>query len=232
MMNNQDKLLVSSIGLVLIIWGSTVQAATHMITFEEPGISAMENIPVQVYPTQVPAGAQLATMFLPSVGVLFSSGAGYAAVVDHGYPHLTPSAPNVLGGTNALGQLDYTAPITVTFFNPSHTTQKATTDFVQVLGDWAGLGSGSVTMIAYDKTGILLGSVTDIDNYPFGQGPLLTLNMSGIHSAVLSGTSGTVGFDNFEFNIPLVPEPNTWALLLVGLGLLCFVAHRRKIISV
>lgn len=81
-----------------------------------------------------------------------------------------------------------------------------------------GFGFGAVTRAAYDLSGVFLGSVTSIDDKPLGDGSVLALSLSGIHSVVLSGTSGTVGFDNFEFNIPLVPEPNAWVLLIAGLG--------------
>ena len=85
-----------------------------------------------------------------------------------------------------------------------------------MLGDLFGLGSGSVTLSAFDYLGNFLGSVTDTDNKPLGSGPVLTLNLAGIHKVTFSGTSGTVAFDNFEFGdltAAAVPGP------IVGAGL-------------
>ena len=61
------------------------QAHAATITFEEAGLVAMNNSPGSA----VPIGAQLSNQFLATDGVLFTSGAGYAAVVDHGFPALT-----------------------------------------------------------------------------------------------------------------------------------------------
>ncbi|WP_258039333.1 PEP-CTERM sorting domain-containing protein [Nitrosomonas ureae] len=230
MLNIKHKYIINIGILILIGWANLIQAATHLITFEEPGISAMENSYIPV-----PSGARLDNLFLSTLGVSFSSGVGYAAVVDHGAPSfLTPSSPNVLGGTTASGILDYSAPIIISFFDPSQIAQKATTNFVKVLGDFAGLGSGTITMTAYDSFGTILGSITDTDNKPFGQGPVLALHLNGIHSIVLSGSSNTVGFDNLEFNTPLlpVPEPETYTMLLAGLGLLGFLARCREFICI
>ena len=84
--------------------------AATIITFEEAGLVAMGNSPGTV----VPVGAQLSNQFLATNGVSFSSGAGYAAVVDHGQlPIYTPTPPNLIGGTTAGGNLDYSATIVV-----------------------------------------------------------------------------------------------------------------------
>jgi len=188
------------------------QAQATLITFEEPVLVAMANSPGSA----VPAGAQLSNQFLATDGVSFSSGAGYAAVANHGFPLLTPSPPNLIGGTNADGTLNYAAPITASFFTTANTSIFATTNYVSVLGDLFGAGSGTVTLSAFDYLGNFLGSVTDTDNKPLGSGPVLTLNLAGIHKVTFSGTSGTVAFDNFEFGdltAAAVPGP------IVGAGL-------------
>jgi PEP-CTERM motif len=216
----------AAIAAVLLTLAGQAQAST--ITFEEPGLVAMSNSPGAA----VPIGAQLSNQFLSTLGASFTSGAGFAAVVDHGFPSLTPSPPNIIGGTTAGGLLDYSAPIGVSFFTPANTSIVATTSFVSVLGDLFGLGSGTVTLSAFDYLGNLLGSVSDVDNYPLGTGPVLTLNIAGIHSVSFSGTSGTVGFDNFQFGaltaVAPVPEPSTWAMMLLGFTGIGFMAYRRK----
>lgn len=204
------------------------QSHATTITFEEVGLVAMGNSPGAA----VPVGAQLSNQFLAASGVLFTSGAGYAAVVDHGYPWLTPTPPNIIGGTTANGTLDYSAAIGASFFTVANTSILATTNFVSVLGETYGLGSGTVTLSAYDYLGNLLGSVSDTDNYPLGTGPTLTLNFAGIHSVTFTGTSGTVGFDNFQFGeltaVAAVPEPATWALMILGFAGVGFMVYRRK----
>lgn len=208
--------------------------AATTITFEEQGPVAMGNSPGAA----VPVAAQLSNYYL-SLGVKFSSGAGYAAIVDHGFPALTPSPPSIIGGTSAAGTLDYTAAITASFFDPSDGITKATTSSVSVLGDLYGLGSGSIFMNVYDVDGNLLGSVSDVDSYPLGTGGVLSFSGAGIHSVSFYSNNGTVGFDNFTFEAlrvvgaPGVPEPATWAMLLLGFGLIGGAMRtRRRSVSV
>jgi hypothetical protein len=199
---------------ILAIAAMTVagQAQATLITFEEAVLAAMSNSPGSA----VPIGAQLSNQFLATDGVSFTSGAGYAAVANHGFPLLTPTPPNIIGGTNADGTLNYAAPISASFFTTANPLISATTNSVSVLGDWFGLGSGSVTLSAFDYLGNFLGSVTDTDNKPPGSGPILTLNLTGIHSVTFSSTSGTVGFDNFQFGeLTAAPVPGP----IVGAGL-------------
>jgi hypothetical protein len=199
--------------------------AATTITFDPPEITGMTNLPGLL----VPVGSRLTSFYLP-YGVKFTSLGGFAAVADHGFPTLTPSAPNILGGTNADGTLNYGAPITISFFKPGNGSVKGTTSSVKILGELFGAGSGSVSLSAFGLTGNLLGTVSDTDNYPLGSGPVLSFSAAGIHSIVLTGTSGTVGYDNLEFaNIAAAtPEPEAWASMALGLGLAGWVARRRK----
>lgn len=211
--------ILGLVGAIALGWTASASAAT--ITFEEPGLTAMGNSPGLL----VPVGARLSDQFELSDGVAFSSGGGFVAVVDHSpSPTATPSPPNVIGGTTADGRLDYRAPITAAFFAPSG-GGGGVTDFVKVLGDFLA-GGGTVTLQAFDPLGVLLGSVTDTDNHPAGHGPVLSFSHANIHSVVITETSGTVGFDNFQFDTPTavaaagVPEPAGWAMMVAGFGLL------------
>ena len=72
-----------------------IPAQAALITFEEPGLVGMPNSPGAV----VPPGSQLSDFFLPTLGVSFSSGADFVAVVDH-YPpdpDATPTPPSTCG---------------------------------------------------------------------------------------------------------------------------------------
>lgn len=200
--------------------------ANTIITFET--LPGMGNSPGAA----VPAGSQLSTQFLASDGVSFSSGAGYAAVVDH-VPGCgatcTPTPPNIIGGTAANGTLNYGVPITAAFFSTANTAVKATTGFVQVLGETFPDGS-TVTLEAYGLAGNLLGSASASEGAVFGQGATLSLTLAGIHSVRFYSNGGTVGFDNFEFGdlAAAVPEPASWAMMIAGFGIAGMALRRRE----
>ena len=210
---------------------ATVAHAATVITFEEApnGLAAMVNAPGTV----VPLASQLTNQYLASSGVSFTSLAGYAALVNHGAGNPTASIPNIIGGTTADGRLDYDAAITISFFDIANTSVKAVTDSFKIQGDWVPLGTGQVFATAFDADGNVLASTSDTDNKVFGvSGPVLQFSIAGIHSVVISGDNGTVGFDQLEYGTLLaVPEPGTWALLAVGLAL-CWVSriagHRQR----
>lgn len=67
---------------------------------------------------------------------------------------------------------------------------------------------------------------------PTGPGDFLsTANLTGITARyvrynVLGAAGGNVGLSNISFNA--VPEPSTWALLIVGFGMVGVAARRRK----
>lgn len=218
-----------AIGLATILALGTIPgaaSATTVLTFDSH--AAMGNTPG----AGVPLAARLSTDYLLSNGVSFSSGGGFAAVVDH-VPNCapcTPTPPNILGGTNASGALDYSAAITATFFLPSNTSQMATTNFVRVLGDQFPLGRGTLTLEAYGVLGNLLASTSLADVGP--QGTVLDLNIAanGIHSVRFYSDNATVGFDNFEFGdlVGVVPEPSTWAMLILGMGFVGLAMRRRR----
>jgi hypothetical protein len=218
-----------AVALVVALVGVPAGAHAAVITFEEAvAPAAMNNSPGAA----VPVGSRLTNQYL-SQGVLFSSAAGYAAVVFHlaSPENATPSFPNVIGGTLANDTLSYGSAITATFVQPGNAGVLATTNFVRVLGDRFPLGSGTVTMSAFGLNGALLGSTTVNDVGPVGTGPVLELSLSGIHRVTLVGTSNTVAFDNFEFGslaIPSVPVPAPATLGLLALGLAGVGAMRRS----
>src|SRR5437660_570074 len=107
---------IAAAAAALSLAAGAAGATVNTITFEEAGLTAMVNTPGAV----VPLGAQLSNQFLSTLGAQFSSGANFVAVVNHGFPSLTPTPPNIIGGTTADGRLDYSAAIRVAFFDPTN----------------------------------------------------------------------------------------------------------------
>ena len=210
---------------------TSAQAA--IITFEEvsSGLTAMSN----AVGSAIPTNSRLTNQYLSSYGVSFTSGAGYAALVNHGSGNPSASVPNIIGGTTINGTLDYNTPITISFFDMANPSNKAVTNTFAIQGDWFPLGFGQIFATAFNTEGLELGSTSDTDNKIFGvSGPLLQFNIANIHSVIIGGNNGTVGFDQLEFGdlspvaVADVPLPATLALMMSGLGLLGFSARRRK----
>ncbi len=210
-----------------LVFGMVVSVDATVVTFEEMpgGLTAMPNAAVVV-----PAESRLTNQYLASHGVSFTSLAGFAALVNHGFGFPTASVPNIIGGTDVNGVLNYTQPLTISFFEAANPSVKAVTDNFKIQGDWYpfGPGFGSIFATAYGPAGNVLGSTSDTDDKPFGvAGPVLQFNFPGIHSVVISGDQGSVGFDQLDFGaLTAVPEASGWMLVGAGLGLT--VWRRRK----
>ena len=229
-MKNGKFLNSALIAVLAFSFISSAHAA--IITFEEvsSGLTAMSNS----VGSTIPTNSRLTNQYLSSNGVSFTSGAGYAALVNHGSGNPSASVPNIIGGTTAGGLLDYNAPITISFFDVANPSNKAVTNAFAIQGDWFPLGFGQIFATAFSAEGVLLGSTSDTDNKVFGvSGPLLQFNYTGIHSVIISGDNGTVGFDQLEFGdlttatVATVPVPASLVLMMSGLGLLGFSARRR-----
>tara|TARA_R110002095_G_C4206968_1_gene235648 strand:+ start:330 stop:1091 length:762 start_codon:yes stop_codon:yes gene_type:complete len=195
-----------------MLFNASAQAVT--LTFDT--LPAMANSPGDT----VPLVNQLNDAFVSTDGVMFSSAAGYVAVVNHA-PAPTVSPPNVIAGVSAAGTLSYGTAIDISFFDPSSPARLATTDFVSIRGDRAPLAGSTATMEIFDISGASLGSVTDTDS---SLGLTLTLSSPGIHSVRLTqssagfGLDGTIGFDNLEFNaVTAVPLPAALPLFVAAL---------------
>jgi hypothetical protein len=72
-----------------------------------------------------------------------------------------------------------------------------------------------------------IGSTREFFNWQNIDTVLITTT-GGTHHSSLSGTGTSFAMDNLIINSP-VPEPETYAMLLAGLGLVAFMARRRKI---
>ena len=97
---------------------------------------------------------------------------------------------------------------------------------------------GGTAITAFDRNGNILGSVTNT-----GLGieflGLVTDNganaIAGLQFSLVGAEPAGFAIDNLRFGtaeqvvVPGIPEPETYAMMLAGLGLLGFVARRRKL---
>ena len=159
-----------------------------------------------------------------------------AALVNLGYGH-TASGTNGLSGISSRGGVDYGSPFSFEFFSPTNSSIAAATDYFSIAPDRAGGSENTVTLTAYDFTGQLVGTRSFVENSGFPG----TLELSGIgdfHKVVVFASlanqnSGGIGMDLVTYGnlSPIaapVPEPETYAMMLAGLGLLGVMARRRK----
>jgi len=102
------------------------------------------------------------------------------------------------------------------------------------VGGCSGIGGDceSVTLTAYDAAGIKIGQTFSTSKLPgvFDQ-TFASISMSGMRYVAFNYTDTQFGFyaiDDLTFETAAIPEPETYAMLLAGLGLLGFAARHRK----
>ena len=102
-------------------------------------------------------------------------------------------------------------------------------------GDSGGDNDGPVTISAYSASNVLLGSVTDTYPSGFSAGKTQTLNFLGAKYYVASSLGGenndnSIFWDisNFRAAVGAVPEPASWAMMLVGFGVVGSAMRRRQ----
>lgn len=191
-------------------------AADFLIDFE--GLPGMPN----GLGYSIPTASQLSSQFLASKGILFSSASPFVAIVHLGSGHATSGSIGI-GGSSALGELEYSGITRFTFFDTANTSVQAATDLFRVRGDLIPDGL-TATLNAYD----VLGNLVDFDTQVDVGGNTFTVSTAQkvIHRVEFVGT-GSIALDDVEFNAATpVPEPAT--LILGGLGLAVACRRRRR----
>jgi len=118
------------------------------------------------------------------------------------------------------------APTDGTVISGAGFTSAFTVDFLNAISGFSAVNvtSSAFTASAFDGGGNLLGSSSV-------SGPLETVsfNFGGISSIQFSTTT-QFGVDNFQFTQgnSAVPEPATWAMMLLGFGAVGFSFRRRS----
>ncbi len=213
-----SKLTLATILSLTLITATSTIASPIVLDFENhAGMGYASGSPIT-------EAAKLSDDYLSLYGVAFSSGSSFVAVVNLGQGHATSGTKGV-GGSTAEGILIYNPanPIMATFFNPSNTTQMATTDFVSLRADlWADTGS-ILTLEGYNIFGQLIASNSVLDS----AGVMLNLSAPGIHSVQFKGKN--VAIDDFTFNaVSPIPEPGTISFMGLSSGILLFTRKLRR----
>ena len=96
-------------------------------------------------------------------------------------------------------------------------------------------GAGNTTFEAFDHNGVSLGVVTvGLENGSFNGETnedrfFGAVDPLGISAIKISNASGGIEIDHLQYGLAAaIPEPETYALMLGGFGLLGFVARRRR----
>lgn len=201
------------------------------------------SLPGNFFNVNSPRGVVLAT---PGTGLLVSANAGGSPAVEFG--NINPTYPGLFAPFSQ--QRIFTAVgsniVDVSFFLPGSTTAAFTNGFGAVFTDvdLAGLttlsffGAGDVSLGTFNVTNIAGNETLSFLGVLFN-GPVISRVRITSGNAILapgqqeSTTTDLVAMDDFIFGEPTtnaVPEPETWALLLLGFVLIgTQIRHRRHI---
>jgi hypothetical protein len=204
-------------------------AAQTILDFENP-------IPGNLAPQSYIQGSDIPTSQLLidkyiNLGISFSG----ATIANFGLGHAA-SGSNALSAVNMSNNtVDYASPVNYSFFMPNtNGGQLAVTDYFAYSPDLAGFSGNVVTISGYGVDGSLLGQAQYTETGTFTS-PLTLTGIVIFHSVTVTQTlyytaSGGIGQDLVTFGTltPAVPEADTSAMLLIGLGVIGFMVRRKN----
>lgn len=153
-----------------------------------------------------------------SLGILFSgvTGAGGSILNDSSFSQIAARS-----GTDFLA---FNASVGTGLIEEA-TFSTAVSSFSVFLAGNAGVPSFFAS--AYDIGGNLLGT-TSVTATP-GQYSELSLSFANIASVQFGATGGNVfAADDLSFDVSVVPEPESWAMMIIGMGAVGGAIRRRR----
>ena len=149
---------------------------------------------------------------------------GVSSYTESGVTFTAPDFSTVLSPNGTFALLEGSDPRNFLRADISGGASSVSVD----LGDY-NADSDLLFLDVYDSSNALLGHTELFINDSFTGMQTLSLSTPGISYAIFGGI-GDKGSSVFadNFTITAIPEPETYAMLLAGLGLLGFTARRRK----
>ena len=151
--------------------------------------------------------------------------AGASSYTESGVTFTAPNFSSQITPNGTLGILEESSPRNFLRADISGGTSSVSVD----LGDY-NADSDLLFLDVYDSSNALLGHTEFFIDASFTGMQTLSLSTPGISYAIFGATDAANGSSVYadNFTISAVPEPETYAMLLAGLGLLGFTARRRK----
>lgn len=138
----------------------------------------------------------------------------------------TPLVPGILPGVSPAGVIAPAAPWTITLAAPTHlrvTDVEISGDVFTFYDNGGFLGTTSAPVAFGSSVGECISCALADPNYSHGD----FLLGAGTHS--LTGVfDGSINYGDGDFRIGSVPEPASWALMLMGFGGLGAVMRSRR----
>ena len=169
------------------------------------------------------------TIRMIAVSAVLWFGVGTANAIDSNVGNLTPTVPISLIGAPAFGPPSFTDRIQFNLIGTGIGGSAVTLPLVLNAAQLIGINPLDLKLYAGvngDNSGGIIQTFSQVSqgtSFAFNQ-PLA----AGTYHFDIVGTVTGSGGGIYNVAIAAVPEPETYAMLLVGLGLIGFAARRRK----
>ena len=160
--------------------------------------------------------AQAVTFLWSYSGGAFSGGGTLEATYDGGVTYTITSISGLANGATISGLTDYDSPDQMIFYpNPPNVV-------VDTVGFSFGVGDGSTSYNIYEDGG----NYTPGDYYACGTLYCIITGATD-NSGIIAETDPFTSLDSLTLTLVPVPEPSTWAMMLIGFVGLGFVSYRK-----